>query len=58
MVEVRITRAGWRRIGPAYAGDRRVLLRGRSDWCELHLTADDLDAVKNLLTEAVHANLT
>lgn len=58
VVDVRITRDGWRRVGPVYADDRRVRTRGRSEWIELHLAVDDIPAMGALLTEVVRANLT
>lgn len=57
VVDVRITRQGWRHIGPTYAHDPRVRRRGRSDWVELHLTGGDVQAMKDLLTAVVPANL-
>jgi len=56
VVDLRITRQGWRHIGAPYADDRRVERRGRSDWVVLHMTVDDVTAMRDLLTEAVHAN--
>lgn len=57
VVDVRITRKVWRRIVGTYGNDGRVRPRGRSDWVELHLTIDDVGAMRDLLAEAVHANL-
>lgn len=58
VVDLRITRVCWRRLGRAYADDPRVRRRGGSDWIELHLTScDDVDAMRDLLTQAVRANL-
>ncbi len=56
VVDVRITRRGWRRFGPIYDGDRRAQRRGRSDWIQLHLTVDDVEAMSDLLSAVVHAN--
>jgi len=58
VVDVRVTREIWRRIAFRYGDDDRIRPRGRSDWVELHLTTHDVEAMKDLLTEAVHANLT
>jgi len=58
VVDVRVTREIWRRIAAVYGDDDRIRPRDRSDWVELHLTTDDIDAMRDLLTEAVRANLT
>lgn len=58
VVDVRITRAGWRRISLSYGDDPRVQPRARSDWIELHLTAGDVAAMGDLLAQVAHANLT
>lgn len=56
VVDVRITRRGWRRFGPTYDGDRRVQRRGSSDWVQLRLTVDDVEAMSDLLSAVVAAN--
>ncbi len=58
VVDVRITRACWRRLSAAYVDDPRVHRRRRSDWIELHLTTSvEVKALGELLTAVVQCNL-
>ncbi len=56
VVDLRITRRGWRSVGAPYADDRRVDRHGRVDWVVLHPTLDDVEEMRDLLIEAMLAN--
>ena len=58
VIDLRITRAGWSRVGADFGDDPAVCHdRARRDWIELHLhSIADLDRLRHLLTTAMAAN--
>jgi luciferase-like monooxygenase len=58
VIDLRITRAGWSRVGADFADDPAVRRDpARLDWTELHLrSGDELGRLGRLLTTAMAAN--
>ena len=58
VIDLRITRTGWSRVGAGFAEDPAVVRdASRRDWIELHLqSADDLDRLRQLLAAAMEEN--
>ena len=58
VIDLRLTRAGWTRVGADYADDPAVCRDpARRDWIELHLqSVSDLDRLRRLLSEAMISN--
>jgi hypothetical protein len=58
VIDLRITRAGWSRVGADFGDDPAVCHdRARRDWIELHLhSIADLYRLRHLLTTAMAAN--
>jgi Luciferase len=58
VIDLRITRAGWSRLGDRFVADPAVRRDpSRRDWIVLHLdSAADLDRLSGLLAEAMAAN--
>jgi Family of unknown function (DUF5519) len=58
VIDLRITRDGWSRVGAEFGRDPAVLRDpARRDWIELHLTsAGDVSRLAALLTTAMAAN--
>jgi Family of unknown function (DUF5519) len=58
VIDLRITRAGWSRVGADFGHDPAVRHDpARRDWIELHLqSVADLDRLGRLLTTAMAAN--
>ena len=58
VIDLRITREGWKKVSEDFAADPAVHRdRSRRDWIELHLrSAADLDRLGPLLTTALAAN--
>ena len=58
VIDLRITRAGWRQVRDHFSGDPAVRRdRSRRDWIELHVSSSaDLDRLGGLLAAALAAN--
>jgi hypothetical protein len=58
VIDLRITRDGWSRVGPDFADDPAVRRDpGRRDWIELHLSSlADIERLRPLLRAAMAAN--
>jgi Family of unknown function (DUF5519) len=58
VIDLRITRAGWRQVQEHFSGDPAVCRDpSRRDWIELHVSSSaDLDRLGGLLAAALAAN--
>ncbi len=58
VIDLRITRDGWSRVGADFGGDPAVVRDpGRRDWIELRLSSlEDLERLRPLLRTALAAN--
>ena len=58
VIDLRITRAGWRQVQEHFSGDPAVRRDpSRRDWIELHVSSSaDLDRLGGLLAAALAAN--